>query len=397
MKANQNQKDFSVWPLWLCYGGMMCVAIGSNLVPVFLTSFSEAFGSGGVLSDEQMGRISAIMFVGFVTGILGGGPLADRFGPRPFTLGGILITTLGLLVLALAHSYVTLLISCFFLGLGAGVLDMVLSPIVVALCPDRRTAAMNWLHAFYCIGAVISVAFASACLHVGIGWRVITCMTAVLPVCVGIGFATLHLPRLIEEHQTRTPVTTLLRAPLFIAGLIMIFMAGAAEQGMAQWLPAYAERSLGYTKSQGGMSLAGFMLAMIVGRAIGAYISERLQGIMVLRSACIGFTILCLLGGFLPGSIIPLAACILCGVALGSLWPTTLGIVADRFPQGGASLFALLSASGNTGCILMPWIVGITAEQAGLHLAVASVSGSTLIILALLAIFGGHPHMNTRG
>jgi fucose permease len=146
---------------------------------------------------------------------------------------------------------------------------------------------------------------------------------------------------------------------------------------------------LGYTKSQGGMSLAGFMLAMIIGRTVGAFVAERVRGVTVLRSACIGFTILCIFGGLAPGSVMPLAACVTSGVVLGALWPTTLGIVADRFPQGGASLFALLSASGNTGCVVMPWIVGIVAEKSGLHTAIASVSSATIVILVLLAVFAG--------
>ena len=35
-------------------------------------------------------------------------------------------------------------VAVFVLGLGAGILDMMLSPIVCALQPDHRTAAMNW-------------------------------------------------------------------------------------------------------------------------------------------------------------------------------------------------------------------------------------------------------------
>ena len=30
--------------LWLCYGGMVCVAISVNLLPVYLTTFASVFG-----------------------------------------------------------------------------------------------------------------------------------------------------------------------------------------------------------------------------------------------------------------------------------------------------------------------------------------------------------------
>ena len=43
---------------------------------------------------------------------------------------------------------IVLLAAAALMGCGAGILDMVLSPIVSALEPERRTWAMNWLHSF---------------------------------------------------------------------------------------------------------------------------------------------------------------------------------------------------------------------------------------------------------
>ena len=44
------------------------------------------------------------------------------------------------------------------------------------------------------------------------------------------------------------------------AALLAIALAGATEAGMAQWLPAYSERVLGYSRAAGGMALAGLPL-----------------------------------------------------------------------------------------------------------------------------------------
>jgi hypothetical protein len=42
-------------------------------------------------------------------------------------------------------------------------------------------------------------------------------------------------------------------------------------------------------------------------------------------------------------------ACILVGLTGSCLWPTTLAVAADRYPHGGATMFALLGALGNFG------------------------------------------------
>ena len=73
---------------------------------------------------------------GLVTGIIVSGPLADM-GARLFAVGGNALAAVGL-ALAVAPGYASVLAASLLLGIGAGVLDMVLSPIVAALQPDRR-------------------------------------------------------------------------------------------------------------------------------------------------------------------------------------------------------------------------------------------------------------------
>jgi hypothetical protein len=40
-----------------------------------------------------------------------------------------------------------------------------------------------------------------------------------------------------------------------------------------------------------------------------------------------------------------------------------VSITAARFPLAGASLFALLAVAGDAGAGVMPWLVGVAADQ----------------------------------
>ena len=66
----------------LSYLAMMCLSIGLNLLPVFLTALSATYGGAAGLTQEQLGRLGASTFAGLVVGILAMGPLADRWAPR---------------------------------------------------------------------------------------------------------------------------------------------------------------------------------------------------------------------------------------------------------------------------------------------------------------------------
>src|SRR6218665_1915039 len=90
---------------YLCYGAMMSLAIGLNLLPVFLTTLSELFGGVDGLSKEQLGRLGAFAFSGLAIGIVATGPLADRWGAKPFVLLGNTTIALSLAALAFAPTY----------------------------------------------------------------------------------------------------------------------------------------------------------------------------------------------------------------------------------------------------------------------------------------------------
>lgn len=188
----------------------MSLAIGVNLLPVFLTSLSLTFGGQDGLSQEQLGRLGAISFIGLVLGILIAGPASDRWGAKGFAMGGNGVMVLSLIGMSLAPGYGSLGLAVFWLGFGAGILDMILSPVVAVLNPDRRSAAMNWLHSFYCVGAVVTILASTVALQIGFSWRHACYLLLPLPLLLLAAFALLRFPPLVADSEAggRTPCDT---------------------------------------------------------------------------------------------------------------------------------------------------------------------------------------------
>ncbi|HEY3377264.1 MAG TPA: MFS transporter [Armatimonadota bacterium] len=370
----------------------MSLAVAVNLIPVFLTTLGSALGNAHGLTNEQLGRIGAVTFIGLVSGILITGPLADRFGPKAFAVLGNLLVAAGLAVLGVAYTYNAVLMAVALMGFGAGVLDMVLSPIVCAFQPEQRTTAMNWLHSFYCVGAVTTVLVGAVALRVGIGWRTISLWLILLPVIVAVGFLNLRIPPLIKAGQQRHALRQLCRRPYFLVALAAIFLAGSTELGMAQWLPAYAEKSLHYSKWTGGMALLAFSVAMALGRMIVGMLGTRLRPLPLMAACCWASVLLFLLACFAPLPWVALLASVCVGFTGSCLWPSTLGVTADRFPHGGASMFAMLGAMGNIGGIFMPWVVGIIADEKALNIGIATATFCPLLMALLLIWMQRHGH-----
>ncbi|HPD15046.1 MAG TPA: MFS transporter [Planctomycetota bacterium] len=373
------------YALTVNYAGMVCLAVAVNLPPLLLTTLSAALGGPTGLTEEQLGRIGSAIFVGLVVGIVLTGPLADRLGARPFAIAGSLFVGGGLAVLGCARSYAAVLGAAFVMGLGAGVLDMVLSPIVAALQPEGRTSAMNWLHSFYSIGAVATALGVSEALGRGAEWRTIS--LALIPLCVLVaaGFAGMRVPRLVAEGHDRMRLRRLCRERFFLVALAAIFLVGCTELAMAQWLPAYAEKGLGYSREASGKALMVFCVVMAAGRILGGVVGHRVRALPLMMGACSLAACLYLVASFAPWRPAALAACMAMGLAISCLWPSMLAVAADRFPHGGASMFALLAAFGNGGGILMPWLVGAVAGATSMSWGMATGTIPALLLLALLA------------
>ena len=166
---------------------------------------------------------------------------------------------------------------------------------------------------------------------------------------------------------------------------------------MAQWLPGFMQNSVSNTSQWiGGTALFLFSICMAIGRmGIGA-LSEKVNPITIMAWGCGISVVLFLVGSFFPIKIVALAACILAGLTGSCLWPTMLAITADKYPNGGATMFGALAAFGNAGGIFMPWVVGVIADHSSLAygLAVVAPWRHSFMLPSIVLILGAKTRRN---
>ena len=227
----------------------------------------------------------------------------------------------------------------------------------------------------------MTILAAALALRFDVSWRLLALGLLPLPVVVGVALCLLPMPSLIEPGQARIRTRVLVRQRYFLLTMVTIFLGGATELGMAYWLPAYAEKSLGFTPWTAALAFLGFSLAMTVGRLGIMFLPKTVGAIPLMLVCCLASAVLFPIASFAPNREVAIAACILVGLAGSCLWPTTLAVAADAYPHGGATMFALLGALGNFGGIFMPWLVGVVADHWGLRWGLAS---ATLCPLGML-------------
>lgn len=348
----------------LCHLGMFVIALVANLAPPLFIPLRTDFG----FDFEQLGRLALFNFITQLGCIVAGGPLVDRFGARPFTVLGNVFAFAGLWLFAFgaqlfpAAPYTGLVLGTIVFSVGAAMLELVLSPIVNAVPSDRKAADMSLLHAFYAIGQIATVLLTSLAIWFLVPWRVAVMCWSLLPLATAAGFLTIRIPPLVAEEQ-RQRVRGLIGRPVYLAIMAGMFLAGATEMAVAQWISAYAEKGLGLPKlvgDLGGCCLFGAMLG--AGRLWMGMRQASTSLARALPISC-GIAIAAyVVAGVAPWSWLALAASATAGLGVSLLWPGMLSVAARHFPRGGASMFAMLSAAGTFGCALAPWLVGVVAD-----------------------------------
>jgi fucose permease len=349
-----------------CYTAMFVQAMLVNLTPLLFLTLQGAFG----LSFEQVGRLVLVNFgTQMVTDLVCAG-IVDRVSTKALAVlangfAAVGMWTFALLPFRMDDPYLGLLIGTVVFSVGSGVLEVIISPIVERTPGERKAAGMALLHAFYPIGKVV-VTVTTGLLFFALGterWPWLMLAWSVVPALNALAFAGIRLPPMFEVGR-RTRVRDLLRMRATWVALLAILLAGATEVSMAQWASAFAERGLGVDKLTADLlGLGMFGVGMVVGRLWFGFRGSETNLIPLMRRGAVASAVAALVMAFAGAVWVSLTAVAFAGLAVSLLWPGVVSLSATRFPLAGASLFALLAAGGHTGAGVMPWLVGVGADQ----------------------------------
>lgn len=369
MEKTQNFKN----TVFACYRGYITQGIVNNLSPLFFVLFQNKFGISYSL-------ISALILCNFVTQVITdmlSVKYVDRIGYRKSAVIAHALAFLGLVMQGtlpnvLPAPYVGLVLATIVNGVGGGLIEVIISPIVDSCPGDAKASAMSLLHSFYCWGQVGVVLITTLLLRL-IGedlWFIIPILWSLLPLYNLFRFLKVPLMPTVPEEE-KTPLKTLFTSKIFLVALLLMLCAGASELAMSQWSSLFAERALGVTKVIG--DLLGpclFAVFMGIGRTIYGVWGEKihLTGAMVF---CAALCILCYLGTALfENPWLSLLSCALCGFSVSLMWPGTFSLTSAAYPKGGTAMFGILAVLGDVGCSVGPALMGAVS---------GAVSGNTNI------------------
>ncbi len=372
---------------WGCFIALIATAFGF----IIRTQVIEDWGMEFDLSETQKGELLGVGLWPFAISIVLFSLIIDRIGYRNAMIFGLICHVVSAIVTIFAGSYWMLYVGTFILALGNGTVEAYINPVVATMFSKNKTKWFNILHAGWpgglVLGGILAILLGSGTpwevkvglvfipviayavilwnrpfpvnerVAAGVTYREMLREVGILGMLIISAMIFMEVGRIFAFSSWVVTALVLIATgifgyytrslgrPLYIFLLLIMMLLATTELGVDSWITDLMSGEMRNLGIAAGWVLVYTSAIMMVLRFYSGPIVHRLNPLGLLAT-CAGIAAL---GLFLlssaTGTMILIAATIY-GVGKTFFWPTTLGLVAEQFPRGGALTLNAIAGVG---------------------------------------------------
>lgn len=349
----------------------VCAISTSVVVSLLQERYGFEYGTTGtLLALMNVGNLLA----GFAAGILPG-----RIGlKRSVTLltAGYAV---GYVLMGFTGAVTLLMLAFFLLGVAKGA-TINTCTILVGDNSENRTTGLNLMHGCYAFGALLCpfvIAFAARA-----GFAAPPLLLAVCGLVLWTVFFTTPMEGRGKGRAASTD-WSFLRSPRFWLLTGLLFFQNAAESSVTSWMVTYFKDSGIIAGALSAYTVTVMWSATLVARLLIAFVfplKKPAKSMSVMALGCIVFYVLMMQAHTqLPAILLLLAF----AFSMAGMNPTGVAL-AGRMST--VTSIGVMLPLASCGAILMPWIIGLVADNAGISagMAINIVPCAGLLVFAVL-------------
>lgn len=342
--------------------------IGLGLPDTLLGAAWPSMYNDFVVPLAFAGIVSVIVSLGTIFSSLTCSPFIKKFGTAKITFFSVGLTIIGVLGYSFSNDFFILCLFAVPLGIGAGGVDVALNNYAAL---HFKAKHMNWLHAFWGIGATLSPIYLSVAYSFSATWREayqgigITLILIFLLLLFSIPYwknSDSSKNALKNKDQKKLPKTIFL-------GIFVFFVYSAVEMTAGLWCGSYLSKIIGLTPAYTAMTVSGLFFSVTFGRILNGFLSLRFSNRQLIRMG-IGVLFLGIMLLLLPNSSwFKIFGIFLLGLGCSPIYPSLIHETPIRFGKENSSkAIGLQMAASYAGTISMPPLFGLMTNYFSLSL-----------------------------
>jgi FHS family L-fucose permease-like MFS transporter len=311
----------------------------------------------------------------------------DKFGARAVLVTGMVLMTLGCLLLYLSKNYILVIAMIFIAGIGVTVIQTAGNPFIRELDrPEKYTSNLTTIIGINALGCAFSPLLVPVLLSKGMTWNTVYLIFGLFSFVLLILLLTTKVPeiKLLEEEKINTgAIASLLRDPVIITYSLAIFFYVGAEVGTSSYIVVFMEKVHSYGisislwdkgtfmylafPSASALVVGLFWLAQAIGRlVIGQMIRYVLpRTVFIIHSAATCIAII--LAAFSPPKV-ALVAFVLTGYFTSASFTSIFSATIQSFNKYHGAISGILCTAVVGGAVI-GLLVGSVGDAFGMRAA----------------------------
>jgi fucose permease len=337
------------------------------------------------LTPEQSGNVAFAQALGLIIASVAVGPLIDIKGKKVALLLGLAMATVALALLpSFGSSPDITRYLMFLLGLGGGVIVTGANALAGDVNEARRASTLNMLNLFFGLGGLLTPLIAGRLLS---GNAIMLCYL----VAALTGFTLLvHVATTIpapsgERGFKFSEIGVVLSSPVLYLLALFLFLYVACEVGVWNWLTKHLIAQ-GIPEDQALTILSlGFALGILVGRMVVSRVLIKVSAVNVTLAAAVLMAATTYLALQSSDATVAWVAVFCAGLAMATVFPTTLAMTADAFLNAKATAMGIVITCGWIGLAVSSKIIGSIAggDDKRLVTALLVLPGFSVIMIVV--------------
>lgn len=389
LQSQQSEAAPDMKLFYACFVALVTTSFGFILRSVILPEWGQQFN----LSQTQLGEIAGVGLWPFAISIVLFSLVIDKIGYKIALYFAFFCHIASAILTIFANGYWMLYIGTFIVAIGNGTVEAVVNPVVATMFRQEKTKWLNILHAAWpgglVLGGIIAILMGADTrweykialillptiayglmilarrfplnerVQAGVSYREMLQEVGAIGALIIVSLIVFQLGAVFGWPTSANIIviaiitllfgwyTRSLGQPLFIVLLLIMIPLATTELGTDSWITDLMTPVMGDLGFHPGWVLVYTSAIMFVLRFFAGPIIHKVSplGLLSICSVIAGIGLYLLSKSAGVGILV---AATVYGLGKSFFWPTMLGVVAERFPKGGA---LTLNITGGLGMI----------------------------------------------
>lgn len=299
------------------------------------------------------------------------------------------MTGLSLFAFALSGHWVLVIIASFFLGSGGGAID---SSINTFAASKFSASVVNWLHAFYGIGATLGPLIMGLIMSQNKPWYDGYLTVGTIQIVLACLFLlTLKYwdkpTEIVVENHTESSFSQVMRQPVVWMNIFLFFLYTGLEIAVGQWVFSLFTLSRNISAEQASFWTGIYWGSLTVGRVFSGFVLTKIEPKKVLQFAMAGILLGTVLLAINQSYMLSLIGLMFIGLFNAPVFPILISLTPERVgtAQAGQVIGFQISAA-MIGGALISGLAGVLADYIGLEVIPKFFVIIAVMLMVLYAI-----------